>query len=226
MIICSAALLGLLVAVLAAVPSDAPVQPAGAASQVVPLGEMVSARAAHQATPLRTGEVIVTGGCRGRSCEDVIAAAEVYDPATRSFRPIAGMTVRRASHAAAALADGRLLVSGGWTGASATASAEVYDPATGRWAPVGEMTEARASHAAVRLADGRLLIAGGGDGRSGTLSSAEVFDPVTATFSPVGSMRTNHYLATPLADGRVLMTGGHGPLGESLESARSSIRRR
>lgn len=87
--------------------------------------------------------------------------AELYEPATRSFRVVAPMATPRASHVAITLPDGRILVSGGWTGERATASAEIYDPATARWTAAAEMTEPRVSHIAVPLPDGRVLMMGG-----------------------------------------------------------------
>lgn len=186
---------------------------------VVHIGEMSMERAAHQATRLKTGQVLITGGCGGRGCESIHASVDLYDPTTRSIQPAAPMGTPRAGHAAVALPDGRVLVSGGWTGGSAAASAEVYDPATDRWISVGEMTAARASHIAVALPNGRVLVMGGGAGGLADLTTAEVFDPAAGTFSAVGRMRMNHYLATPLADGRVLMTGGQNGDGEISRSA-------
>lgn len=182
------------------------------APRVVRIGEMSVARAAHQATRLGSGQVLVTGGCAAQGCERILASVEVYDPGTRSFRAVAPMTTPRASHKAIALPDGRVLVSGGWTGSRATASAEVYDPTTGRWTAVSDMAEARASHNALLLPDDRVLIVG---------TSAEVFDPATSTFSAVGSMRPDggSYLPVDLADGRVLVTGGASAGGEVLRSA-------
>ncbi len=180
---------------------------------------MAAPRAAHQATVLPSGAVLITGGCSGDHCGRVLASVELYDPARRSFRAASPMSIPRASHAATLLPDGRVLVCGGWNGERAVSSAETYDPATGAWTPVGDMAEARASLIAVPLLDGRVLIVGGGDGGLGTLATAEVFDPRTSAFSTVTPMHANHYLATGLADGRVLVTGGQGPDGGILPSA-------
>jgi hypothetical protein len=198
--------------------------PRPTASQVTPMhlvrvGDMKVDRAANQATLLHSGLVLITGGCAGQGCEQILASAEVYDPATRSFRLVAPMGTPRASHAAVALPDGRVLVSGGWTGRRATTGAEVYDPDANRWTAVGDMTEERASLIATLLRDGRVLVIGGGEGGLGNLATAEVFDPATSTFSAVGSMRSNHYLATALADGRVLVTGGLDADGKIAGSA-------
>ncbi len=187
--------------------------------RVVRAGTMSTDRAAHQATLLESGEVLVTGGCAGEHCGRTLASAELYEAHTRRFRPAASMLVPRASHAAARLPDGRVLVAGGWDGSGPTATAEVYDPRTDAWTRVGDMTTARASGIAVPLADGRVLMVGGGRGRLGNLASVEAFDPATSTFSVVGSAATNHYLATRLADGRVLLTGGEGADGSILATS-------
>lgn len=216
--ISAAAVIGVSVAVAAlmtdesaAIPGDSPV--------VLPIGEMAAGRAAHQATVLASGHVLITGGCAGHGCTPFHRSTDVYDPSSRTFRSAAPMTVPRASHTATLLEDGRVLVAGGCSERGATASAEVYDAATDRWTPVGEMTEPRCSHIAVPLIDGRVFVMGGGGGRLGDLGSAEVFDPATSTFSTLGRMRSNHYLATRLADGRILLTGGQSDRGEILASA-------
>jgi hypothetical protein len=187
--------------------------------RVVAVGRMATDRAAHQATLLTDGRVLVTGGCAGDHCSRILASSEIYDPDARRFHPAASMNVPRASHAAARLPDSRVLVAGGWDGSAPTSTAEVYDPEADAWTRVGDMATARASGIAVTLADGRVLMVGGGQGRLGNLASAEVFDPATSTFSALGHAATNHYLATRLADGRVLLTGGEAPDGSILASA-------
>lgn len=202
-----------------AVPTRELTPPASSSLRVVRIAEMSVERAAHQATLLQTGEVLITGGCSEVGCSVVHESVELFDPAARSFRAGPPMSTPRAGHEAVVLRDGSVLVSGGWTGQQAAASAEIYDPGTGQWTAVGDMTVGRASHIAVLLADGRVLVMGGGSGGLGDLASAEVFDPDSSTFTAVGRMQTNHYLATALADGRVLVTGGHTAAGEILSSA-------
>jgi Kelch motif len=187
--------------------------------RLVSIGPMLEERAAHQATLLRSGAVLITGGCAGRGCDTVLDAVEVFDPASGTFRSAAPMHSPRVSHVAARLADGRVLVAGGWTDRGVTASAEIYDPALDRWTTVPDMNAARGSHVAVPLGDGRVLIVGGGEGGLGDLNSAEVFQPDTGQFVPVAPMHANHYLATALADGRVLVTGGQTAAGAISPSA-------
>lgn len=139
--------------------------------------------------------------------------------------------VPRYSHTATLLADGRVLVAGGYSQvpgcslerglvedltariqppkecetAQPTSSAMVYDPASGQWAPTGSMASPRAAHTAVLLEGGRVLVAGGGAD-----ASAETYDPQAGVWSRAGSLATNRtsHTATLLADGRVLVTGG------------------
>ena len=188
-------------------PDGAPAPPP--TLQVVPLAPMTVPRAAHQATLLESGQVLVTGGCAG-ACDVTHRSAERYDPASRSFDAAGSMAVARNSHAAVALHDGRVLVVGGWEERRATASAELFDPAGESFKPANEMTEARAVPVAVRLADGRVLIIGGQTSELAPLSTAELFDPATTEFARTGSMtvpRIGH-AAVALDDGRVLVTGG------------------
>lgn len=217
-LISAVALIGAGVAIATVMADDPASIPAGAPS-VLRIGEMTAERAAHQATVLPSGRVLITGGCAGDGCTPFHSSTEIYDPSDRTFRLAAAMAVPRASHTATPLQDGRVLVAGGCSGRGTTASAEVYDEEAGDWTRVGAMTEPRCSHIAVPLVDGRVFVMGGGAGRLGDLGSAEIFDPATSTFSSLRGMRDNHYLATRLADGRVLLTGGQGVGGEILASA-------
>src|SRR6185503_8516235 len=64
------------------------------------------------------------------------------------------LSYARDGHTATALADGTVLVAGGWSGdEEALASAELYDPDTGAWTDTAPMTDARGGHTATLLAD-------------------------------------------------------------------------
>ena len=71
--------------------------------------------------------------------------------------------VARTNATATLLDDGRVLVTGGRTGASldSTATAEVFNPATNTFTATGSMSTARARHVAERLEDGRVVVVGG-----------------------------------------------------------------
>ena len=129
----------------------------------------------------------------------------------------------RAVHTATTLADGRVLVAGGFGADEGElwASTELFDRTSSRFRAGPAMLAARQSHTATRLRDGRVLIAGGygADGR--TLASAELFDPAARRFVATGRMtepRAGH-AAVLLRNGTVLVVGGEASLSHTLASA-------
>lgn len=188
-----------------------PMLTAAQAVMLEPGPAMLHPRAAHTATPLADGWVLVAGGCTKESCELTAdgATTELFDPARNLF--IAGPVLEtpRVSHAASPLPDGRVLLLGGWTPEGPTASTEIFDPAANTVLPGAEMTFARADAAVALLPDGRVLVVGGYDGDA-PLASAEIYDPATNTFAPASDMttpRTSHASVT-MVDGNVLIIGG------------------
>ncbi len=177
---------------------------------LTPTATMRAARAAHTATALPDGRVLVAGGFTSK--EMAAHGAEVYDPGSGRFAPTLPMVALRHSHTATLLPNGKVLIVGGYTeGTKPTATAELFDEATNSFAATGVPTAARAGHIAVLLDDGKVLIAGGVGPGWTFLSSAELYDPATGRFTPTGSMtvaRESH-AAVRLQDGRVLIVGGH-----------------
>jgi len=137
----------------------------------------------------------------------------VFDPTTGRFSAGPSLHVGRLGHTATLMPDGRVLMAGGWTAASADrASTEWYEPASRRFDRGAAMRLGRAGHTATLLRDGRVLIVGGVDGRETPLSSAELFDPRTNRFAPAGSLHQARF-KLPMAlvkatDGRVFVLGG------------------
>ena len=171
---------------------------------------MATPRAAHTATLLESGEVLIAGGCTLNSCEldDRGRTTELFDPDTGRFRAGPPLLRPRVGHAAVRLHDGSVLVAGGWGASEPTATAELYDPGRG-FSRLPPMTTPRGAFTATLLPDGRVLIAGGTNGDR-TLRRAELFDPRSRTFRPTGSMHVGRsaHAAAPLRGGRVLVTGG------------------
>jgi Tol biopolymer transport system component len=134
-----------------------------------------------------------------------------------SWTATGSMVTARTVHTAVLLANGRVLVFGGFDNLDHTppnnglaASTELYDPASGTWTPTGKMVTPRFAFAATLLRDGRVLVAGGSDPASGKpLTSAELYDPGTGKWSATGSPRRvrDFGTATLLLDGRVLVVG-------------------
>jgi hypothetical protein len=165
-------------------------------------------------TELPQGRLLVAGGCVVDGCSTATTSAYVLDGVRAE--PTGSLRQPRDAHSATALADGRVLVTGGFPaeGQAPLASAEVYDPRTGRWTSVDSMRTPRGGHAAALLGDGRVLVAGGWVRSRTFTASTEVFDPVTGRFSPGPTLpeAVLGLAATSLADGSVLLTGGEsGP---------------
>lgn len=184
-------------------PSDDRIQ-----MTIVATPQMNHNRAAHTATRLLNGTVLLVGGFANG--EQTLSTAEIFDPETNKFLPTGALSTVRQSHTATLLPDGKVLIAGGFNG-DYLKSTELYDPETGLFTPAAEMKIARSGHAAVTLNNGKILIVGGTGVGWTFLAVAELYDPETGTFSLTGDMtmpRESH-TATLLLNGNVLITGGH-----------------
>lgn len=178
--------------------------PSGVLTAIAP---MLSARAAHSATRLLDGSVLIAGGMVAAG--QPLTHAELYEPQNERFIPTGSLNQRRVGHTSTLLEDGHLLIAGGW-GRGPLDSAELYDPAAGMFTLTGAMTTARGGSSATRLHDGRVLITGGSTLTEDATASAEIYDPTTETFTVTDAMMVarSAHSATLLADGRVLIAGG------------------
>ena len=184
-----------------------------------PTGAMNEARENFDAILLEqgtdAGKVLVIGGEGNTS-------AELYDPASGTWSYTGSMNEARYlgwrywwgryyNPAVVTLADGRVLVTGGYNEVDyGLDTAEIYDPQTRSWSyTASPMNESRYNHTATLLSDGRVLVAGGGQW-SWSYPEAEIYDPVLDTWSITNWMnraRSNH-TATLLSNGKVLVSGG------------------
>ena len=116
------------------------------------------------------------------------------------------LLLARYEHSSTLLQNGKLLVTGGYSGLS---SAELYDPAANAWSTTASMTTGRYLHTATLLNDGRVLVVGGSF-FGGTTATAEIYDPGTSLWTsaaPLPAARTAH-TATLLLNGKILIIGG------------------
>jgi N-acetylneuraminic acid mutarotase len=154
--------------------------------------------AAHTATPLKDGRVLVMAG-NARS-------GEIFDPKTNDWQQTALYKDTEGGHSAILLTDGRVLIAGG------VADPALYDPASDIWQPAGRLAISRWTAQAVRLQDGRVLLIGGRTPyeEERTIDSVEIYDPASGTWRQAAPLAQARYLHTTtlLPDGRVLVTGG------------------
>ena len=177
-------------------PSSSPFQPVGAE-----IGE----RFGQSTTLLADGRVLIAGGHEldwsdpyGRP----LASALIYDPRTGTISETGPLNTPRAHHAAALLADGRVLIAGGDGPGKTTSdpndlydpltSVEIYDPKTGTFVTAAPLHVERGPSygagsdpvrpLALTVGDGRVLIVGGVVGTYGPQDVAlEIYDPTTQT---------------------------------------------
>ena len=94
----------------------------------MPTGSMTIERGIQTATLLPNGQVLVAGG---DSNSDVLASAELYDPATGMWTVTGSMAAARRFHTATLLPNGQVLVAGGVNFIDGfLASAELYESAS------------------------------------------------------------------------------------------------
>lgn len=169
---------------------------------------MRAKRAAHTATLLDNGKVLIAGGFVSNG--GGLSSVELFDPTSNTFTVAENLTVARASHTATLLPNGKILIAGGYNG-NYLNSAEVFNPTTNRFTSAGRMVTARSGHVATLLNNGKVLLAGGVGTGWTFLSDAELYDPQTNTFTATGGMTTarESHTATALEDGKILITGGH-----------------
>lgn len=196
-------------------------------------------RYGHASVVLDDGRVLITGGIRrfGQGgVEEILATAEIFDPATGNHRLVLGSDGQaakmaassgRAYHTMTRLRDGRVLIAGGVgliDKRTALRSAEIFDPATETFVSPMDMGAGRAHHAATMLATGSVLLTGGATYGNGTinnyLDSGVIYNPADGSWTPVANTmsapRAFHQavlLDPNTTQGKVLVAGGENSNG-------------
>lgn len=158
-----------------------------------PAGSMSEGRTEFSAGLLEDGKVLAAGG-RPAPQGFSLNVAELYDPRSNSWAVVPHlMTAQRASHAAASLRGGKVLITGGTViraGPEAPpkpvqATTEVFDPASSSFSPAAPMARARMAHSATSVG-GKVLVTGGSASPDEPPQTAEVYDPRAGAWAPTG----------------------------------------
>jgi hypothetical protein len=193
-------------------------------------GSMGGLRMGAGVALLPDGKVLFAGGTDGVGYTGTghtgdLSSAELYDPATGSFKATGSM-LEGWGDSAVVLKDGRVLVLGEvrnmpiGTLPVTRPSAETYDPDTGTFSLTGSPSAPAGlgwpwSLGSVLLPNGRVFVLGG--------STAQLYDPATGTFSPTASATLRSApTVTLLQDGTVLIAGGSQPVGDTPGQALAS----
>jgi N-acetylneuraminic acid mutarotase len=197
----------------AALPLAFGVQPAFAQvqGQWTSAGAMQSPRESEAQVALSNGSVLAVGGIDNFG--NILASAELFNPATNTWSTTGSMGAGRQQPAAVVLTNGDVLVTGGLgTGGAVLRTAELYSSAKKTWSPAGSLSVARFAHSATLLQDGRVLVTGGCtvSGACVATGASELYNPATNTWSTTGALKTarRSHNAVRLNDGRVLAIGG------------------
>ncbi|MBN2359997.1 MAG: hypothetical protein JXR83_11135 [Deltaproteobacteria bacterium] len=164
--------------------------------------------AEHAAIPLLDGQVLIAGGRR-----DGAPLAQVwrYDPVSAQFTLVGVLSTARTRIAAGRLADGRVLLAGGFDESGAPSDAiDVYDPEVDAITALNAAIAGVGGACAVALADGRVAIANGvtalGDSSDLLLFDGRLGPPATEVLAGPG--RSQHVCGS-LGDGLIAI-GGRG----------------
>ena len=137
----------------------------------------------------------------------VLETAEVYDPQTDGWQPLANMSTARCGFMLATV-GGKIYAIGGWDDNSALDSVEAYDPQLGAWTPVASMSVERSDHATVVI-DGKIYTIGGQRTDEAAVDTVEVYDPQADSWQRVASMPQGLFAhAAAVMGGKIYVTGG------------------
>ncbi len=190
-----------------------------ASGKVAVLPQRLPGRINHTATLTTDGLVIVAGGTEFDKTEWLpMDRVDVYVPTERRWRSASPLQTGRSDHGAAALKDGRVLVTGGNRGIVLLRSSEIYDPKTDTWKPAAPMPTTRARSTMVTLSDGRVLVAGGLEVNGSPSRTSLLYDPSADKWrsGPLLSVERVLHSTVQLPSGDVMFIGGqHGASGSA-----------
>ena len=147
--------------------------------------------------------IVVVGGFVSSGANS--ALADVYSIPENRWRRLPSLPVS-VDHAAAAAAQGRVYVLGGY-GADRRPLRTAFVLERGRWRRLAQLPEPRAA-AAAAVAGGRLYVVGGVEERGGLARIVLVLDLATGRWSRAPGPTAREHLAAAASGGRVYAVGG------------------
>lgn len=163
-------------------------------------------RAFHQASKLSDGRVVVTGGVHAGAA---LSTTVVFDPATGKWASGPAMRAPRSGHAQVVLADGSVLVVGGFAGTpmpGGPGCCERLDSSGSTWTPLTELGGLSPGVSLQRVGNGALVLGLSPD------AGTQRFEPSPSPWRAVGASARSYRNAASavLADGGVYAVTGAG----------------
>lgn len=175
---------------------------------------MPTARRSLAAVLRSDGKVSALGGVdTSVSPAQYLASHETYHPDANMWTLSGAMPQPRASHGAARLPDGRLMVFGGFGGSNYPTNAlpTIFMDSNGVWTETGpQMVNPRSAMAYARLENGKVF-ATLGENNGAQVQTSEVFDPNSNTWSVVAAFPVYYIDAAgaPMPGNRAAILGGY-----------------
>lgn len=204
------------------------------ADSVVTADVLTTARQGHTATLLSDGRVLICGGVTSARATTPVTFSNTCEIRNADGSSAANVnmlaTNGRGWHTATLLRDGRVFITGGFTGSggepSPLVTSEIFSCTSATDCSGGLITGgkalslARGYHQATMMADGRVLITGGYNAddrfvtghKVGYIESAEIYDPVSDAMTTAAPTLTRlmQHSSTLQPDGSVIVFGGLG----------------
>jgi hypothetical protein len=184
------------------------------------IAQPLPGRLHHTMTLAANDKLVVAGGVEwyGKAFHSS-DRVDVYAPFAHAWSRAAPLLQARSDHGAAALKDGRVLVTGGNFGTLPLASSEIYDPRSDMWTAAAPLPEPRIRFSIATLPDGRVLVVGGLSKLGFALASSVIYDPRRDTWSagPDMSVARVQQAMAVLRSGDVMIIGGQKDAAGSAE---------
>ena len=164
---------------------------------------------AVNAVLLRTGKILMFEGQYVTSGSPIL-----WDPTSGGITPLADPHYNIFCAGQAQLADGRILVAGGYDPSSLGApNATIFDPGTSTWSAAPNMTYRRWYPTATTLPDGRIILTSGAQSCDTCLADVpEIYNPTTNKWTALNSARLGvpyYPFVYVLPNGKVMDAGAN-----------------
>jgi RHS repeat-associated protein len=194
-----------------------------------PLGvQLPEPRAWHTASLLPDGTVLIFGGIGGGGIEGggtTLDAADLFDPATRTFQALPSIgLLPRAHHTATLLTNGLIFVAGGvFEKDRLSGTAQLWDFRANTTIDVPQpLLIPRQDHSARLLPDGTVLLWGGIQANGQPIADGEVFDPASSSFRIQSAAPPRRPVVAPQAEATVPENNADSVPGNALITIRFS----